>query len=706
MTLPEPSEAQLKTIKHIKDGHNLVLDCCAGSGKTTTNMYIAKSCKDKNILVLTYNKKLKFETREKVQNLGLNNVEVHSYHSFCVRYYDRSCFTDSIIDKIIKNKTNKLLEFNYNLVIIDEAQDMTPTYFELVCKLVSDMDAIPQICVLGDRNQSIYSFNHADERYITYAKDIFNFDDREWRSVQLNISYRITKNMAQFLNKCAFRYDRMKAVKEGPDVKYIIYNHRKRIASSLPYKETMSILKDYNYEDIFILAPSVRTPNSPIRKLANKLSEEGYPIYVPSDNDKELDNEVIKGKIVFSTYHQTKGLERKVVIVYGCDDSYFKYFKKKADVNKCPNEMYVAWTRAQERLIIMHSASNDYLPFIDKSLLNTYASVSGEGASFIRKDDCSSGSSLNNTPVTDLTRHVPSRVIDKVMEYIDYKQIKEKGKMIKIPIKSKQKDLVEGVSDITGTAIPAYCEYLVKGEMTILEDIRDSINPRHKDILNIDNLTPDKLLTITNYYQSIVTGYVHRINQIKQYDWLTPENLDKCADRVQDMITSDTEFEARVMLNVQSRQIVGYIDAIEDNIIYEFKCVRKLTDDHFIQLAIYAYMYEKMLVDGMTNGDIIEYNDKEYIITTIYKNGDIDIVDKDGNKETINNISISGNRYILYNILTEETWEILPNLNKLGRMIEYLVDEKYSNKGKTSDSNFCKKANRIRRKYVTEKIEN
>lgn len=44
--------------------NNVIVDAVAGSGKTTTCLYIAKKFTDLNILLLTYNAKLKFETRE------------------------------------------------------------------------------------------------------------------------------------------------------------------------------------------------------------------------------------------------------------------------------------------------------------------------------------------------------------------------------------------------------------------------------------------------------------------------------------------------------------------------------------------------------------------------------------------------------------------------------------------------------------------
>jgi len=102
MKLPEISIEQNNIIKELLLNNNVVVDSVAGSGKTTCNLHIAKYFHNINILLLTYNSKLKLETREKAKKLGLHNLEVHSYHSFCVKYYNNQSFNDTTINKIIK----------------------------------------------------------------------------------------------------------------------------------------------------------------------------------------------------------------------------------------------------------------------------------------------------------------------------------------------------------------------------------------------------------------------------------------------------------------------------------------------------------------------------------------------------------------------------------------------------------------------------
>jgi superfamily I DNA/RNA helicase len=152
--LPEISIEQYNIIQQLLLNNNVVVDSVAGSGKTTCNLHIAKHFNNKNILLLTYNSKLKLETREKAKKLEIHNIEVHSYHSFCVKYYDNECFTDTIINNIIKNKKNPLKSFKFDLIVPDEAQDITSLYYELICKIYKDnKNTNTNICIFGDKKQ-------------------------------------------------------------------------------------------------------------------------------------------------------------------------------------------------------------------------------------------------------------------------------------------------------------------------------------------------------------------------------------------------------------------------------------------------------------------------------------------------------------------------------------------------------------------------
>ena len=68
------------------NNNNVIVDSVAGSGKTTLILNVVKEYKNLNCLILTYNERLKLETREKIKVMKLSNGECHSFNSFCVRW--------------------------------------------------------------------------------------------------------------------------------------------------------------------------------------------------------------------------------------------------------------------------------------------------------------------------------------------------------------------------------------------------------------------------------------------------------------------------------------------------------------------------------------------------------------------------------------------------------------------------------------------
>lgn len=60
---------------------------------------------------------------------------------------------------------------------------------------------------------------------------------------------------------------------------------------------------NYKYEDFFILAPSIKNTISPVGKLSNILSSNNIPLFYPGSDEEKIDEDVIKNKIVFSTFH-------------------------------------------------------------------------------------------------------------------------------------------------------------------------------------------------------------------------------------------------------------------------------------------------------------------------------------------------------------------------------------------------------------------
>jgi len=293
------------------------------------------------------------------------------------KYYDRKSFTDTEISKIINTKKSPINKYKYDIIIFDESQDISLLYFKLAHKIFNDNNNINcNLCILGDKYQSIFDFNGSDNRFIIHADKCFKFNSLLWEKFNLSTSFRVTDEIANFINKCMISNDRIITKKPGIKPDYIICNtfDDKSEKNYIPFQKIKLLLKKYKPDDIFILAPSIKSERTPVRNLENKIKLElvDVPIYVPTNDDEKIDVNIIKNKLLISTFHQTKGLERKIVLIFGFDDSYFKYYKKDNNNNICPNELYVGATRASEHLLLFHHYSMGYLPFLNEKLLKKY----------------------------------------------------------------------------------------------------------------------------------------------------------------------------------------------------------------------------------------------------------------------------------------------------------------------------------------------
>lgn len=85
------SEEQQGFVNKALEGHNIFVNACIGSGKTTAiQLLFDKISKSKRILYLTYNKLLKLDAQAKIKN---SNAKVQNYHG--IAWYYLHCINTS-----------------------------------------------------------------------------------------------------------------------------------------------------------------------------------------------------------------------------------------------------------------------------------------------------------------------------------------------------------------------------------------------------------------------------------------------------------------------------------------------------------------------------------------------------------------------------------------------------------------------------------
>lgn len=579
----------------------------AGSGKTTTALLIAKAYPFKKILLLTYNRFLSDESA--IRGAHMSNITFRTFHSFAGRFYGRSVYDDVML--IDCNQAGKIAPLTaYDIIIFDEFQDVTRPLFRFIMKVIGAYPS-SRFIILGDPRQCIYQYAGATHQYMSLFGQLTG---RNVIDAVLSTTYRVPSGIANFINHVLIRNKDdvdLVPVKDGP---FPTYKAAGNVDSGVKY--VVRFIDDvirkgrYTADDIFILSASAKVKSlCPAARIANQLSDLGHLIFMSSE-ESSSDMDCIEGKIVISSFHKSKGRERKLVVVFGVDCDYIRCIKKdylnfassrtEAGRIVTPNEIYVACTRASHELVLV--AVNAPAQFIRRRRL-LYRTIGDEDEIRLHctidptSDPCGS----SRTSVTDLIAAMPGEIKSMIMKHTldvtygdgddlrimaynstKYKNISLNSKAIQ---QSGDKSYVEQVADINGVA-------------STLEAARQVLlKPEIKSMFG-KGLTPNNLLSTAISIQSSLRGHQYRHKQITSEDWLPRDTVIALGCRISSRLPVDRVEVPIVLLDWRCTSRPQYpcdvlsarIDMIYGNDIYEIKTTSEITSDHCIQVAVYRWM--------------------------------------------------------------------------------------------------------------------
>lgn len=713
------SKEQKSVLYRLRYGNNVIVDACAGSGKSTTILSVAKELPEKKIQQFTYNSMLRHEIKDKVKHLRLKNLDVHTFHSFAVKYYDSIAHTDTGIRQVLqikkKPRTNIPL---FDIIVLDECQDMTPLYFELVVKMSKDMcsnsDHKFQLLVLGDYMQGLYEFKGADIRFLTEAKKVWNnFDylsSNSFRSCTLKTSYRVTNQMAKFVNTDMLGEDRLVACRDGPQVVYI-RRPKVMIENIVVYTIRRLLDEGESPSDIFVLGSSVKGANSHIRNMENVLTEANIPCHVPMFESDIVDERVIDGKVVFSTFHTVKGRQRKYAFVVGFDQGYF-YTAKNIPKDVCPNTLYVGCTRATHGLYLLQNESAEPLEFLKREQYYMkhcdYIDFKGMPQNIVYNylkpsDDVVTIPTFYVTP-TELIKFISEEVIEYVTPILEEIFVQELAPSheneLDIPrIIETHEGLFEEVSDLNGLALPAIYYDEIQGNKkdgqdvlkTMIErSVKEMKENRHSYLRKVASELPETCespsdyLFLANVFIATQEKLYSKLKQIKkdEYDWITPKMKEICVQRLDENLghefKTDCNLEVEKQLIHYSHEIEqalinnallpyfqnekhfkfsGRLDIVSDNSIWEIKCTSKISQEHQLQVVIYSWIWDTIFPDS---------------------------------PRTVR----------IFNIRTGEKQRLDASYEQLIKIVVMLLKNKYSSQEKTADTEFFDLCNKIKDQYT------
>lgn len=392
------------------------------------------------------------------------------------------------------------------VLVMDEQQDMTPILKRFVDKIIRDRSvglkmkrqktAVSdlRVVVLGDRRQEVYGFNNADSRFLTMASrpEIFGYiNDYAWTSADQSTSNRVTQQNVDFINQQMLKRplgEAMRAVRTQnehgvafPKPRYVVCD---------PYNdlldEILRLLKmdGLSPTDIIVLAPSVRG-SSPAIYLANDLALKGVPVFRSDSDISDIAPEVAHGKVLICTYHQAKGIERKASVVLGFDQKYHTWYDKLPTTpNATSNPQYVAATRALEHLVLIHDYRSNPLPFVNLDNVGESCDLVYARPLQIEEAGVRRGSPMFS--VTALCRNLSETLITACLQRLEVHMLAAPAYGVQPPIPKEIQDKfgpgsLEGVSAVTGTAVPAIFQWHQRRQLTILQPLLRLLKrPRRK----------------------------------------------------------------------------------------------------------------------------------------------------------------------------------------------------------------------------------
>lgn len=587
ISINDLSEEQIEFIKTAKQGKNILVDACIGSGKTTAIQVLCNEFSDKKILYLTYNRLLKIDAKAKIK---AKNVCVQNYHGFAYMILSRMNIKASASDLIQEFNRQKPKLADYDILVLDEYQDIEQEIAEMLL-YIKEQNVDMQIIAVGDMKQKIY-----DKTTLDVLQFVQNFLGK-YTILHFTQCFRLSAGIAARLGNIW--------------EKEIIGVNKNCFVEYMSLNEIIEFLAYQNPADILCLGSRTGNMVTVLNELENRYSDtfNKNTVYA-SITDEERRSFFSSNNIaIFTTYDSSKGLERKICVVFDYTEEYWQLRMNKPMVNYeiLRNIFCVAASRGKERIIF--AKSGQYTPLSDKTVSTKPLIKShflkpfyiSEMFDFKYKEDIEECYKLLKTKRVHLQNH----------ETID---IKNNDGMI---------DLSPCIGIYQEASF--FKNYDIDSEIEYSQDIH-SDRPRLS--IKEDTTLDDKILYLTAY-ETYQDRYVTQV----QSPFVTKQQAERIYNRLKLVFTPDEIVQKECFIEFRDKRgeiysIRGRIDVLKDNIVYELKFVSQLSHEHFLQCACYmiALDLEKGVLWNTQNNTMYEItipDRKQFlnmVIKTITKN--------------------------------------------------------------------------------------
>lgn len=544
------SEEQQRFVEQALKGQNILVNACIGSGKTTAIQLLCNQIpKSKRILYLTYNKLLKLDAQAKIKNL---NVKVQNYHGIAWYYLRKINISAGVGDLITRFNKEKPPIDHYDVLIIDEYQDIE-TELSLLLEHIKSTNPRMQIIAVGDMQQKIY-----DKTNLNVSEFINQFLG-EHLDLEFTQCFRLSADLAEKLGRIWCK--KIKGVNSDC------------IVENMDMAQIVRFLSTQRPQDILCLG----SRNGDLSKTLNTLEQE-YPstfnkrtVYASiSDNDSISSAQPTPDTAIFTTFDSSKGLERKVCVIFDYTESYWqvRISKPQQSYEILRNIFCVAASRGKSRIIFVNSGET----MLSESTLST------------RVDE---KQNLSDVDIASMFDFKYREDIEACFSLLKVEPIAEEGRSI-IEVKS-----TDGMIDLS-PCISIYQEAMFFDTYEIDKAIEMYISLHdNKKTLWTNKVKQSGLEQKILFMVSLETNQDRYRTQV-ELPFVNEEAANRIADRLFTRLQHHENAQVGCHIPFSDKEdgdqlfiAGGFADVVKDGIVYELKFVSELSHEHFLQCACY-----------------------------------------------------------------------------------------------------------------------
>lgn len=573
-------------IEKALQGENILVDACIGSGKTTAIQNLCnKLPSTKKILYLTYNKLLKLDAKSKIKK---KNVTVTNYHGFAYMILNRNGVSVGVSDLIQTVIQNKLPIGRYDVLIIDEYQDIEQELADLL-QLIKNSNPLMQIIAVGDMEQKIY-----DKTTLKVEMFIKEFLE-DYLTLRFTKCFRLSDHLAAMLGRVWKK--QIRGVNADCKVE------------EMAKKDIVSFLAEQNPEDILCLGSRTGVMSDTLNTL-----EERYPykfnkktVYATiSDNESIGKAEPKEDSAIFTTYDSSKGLERRICVVFDFTESYWRIriSKSQQSYTILRNIFCVAASRGKNHIIFVKPDD----AMLSEKTLSTFVETNHK---------------FDDLNISEMFEFKYKEDVERCFSQLKIHKLAQKDNS-SIHVKSTD-DFID-LSPCIGIYQEAafFEQYQIDAEIRLRLLLNPELNRLYTKKLQNSSLDQKILFLVSldtkqnRYRTQVIPPLVNEEQSRLIKDRLKTRLNTKENAQVECRIDFSNCENGTVLFSVR-----GFADAVKDNIVYELKFVSELTHEHFLQCAVYmmAMNLPKGILWNVRDNTLyeIEVPDKKVFLNTTAK---------------------------------------------------------------------------------------